>query len=345
MLGAPSSISQKQRAKYPVYHGRGWRGYIDEAPTPQRAISGGVLYGRQGRSATLGRLAGSRAVSVNLNGAVIDVRSKQPYDAFFVRNKDDIPYLSERERYWCFLLFNELNNASCDTLSQANVIGAIFAPKEYEQLVDRLNALVTRAAKLHKGVPPDSEAIATIKAILRLDFEGGVEIAKRLIRPYKTLPFRVGYFQLSIVGALIAALRNEHPRRGFTDWVWSEVANLRENLAAFSDRSIAIALLASLTAVGLLSETPEVAGEQKLAKELLCSSNALLNPDERLRFFGFMVECLNQGVTSENLISQAGKLLVFFEKVPQDTELVRTQHLLLSRLRSALTTPSSPSKG
>ncbi|HEY5743737.1 MAG TPA: hypothetical protein VIS99_14480, partial [Terrimicrobiaceae bacterium] len=209
--------------------------------------------------------------------------------------------------------------------------------REPETLERLLSNLVSGTADLPEGLPPDSPAISTIKRLLEIDFGRGVDQIRALIRPRIGLPFSFGYFQISLVGTLLAATRKARPPKEFAAWIWSEIEYLRHHgLRDFGDRSLCFALTASLTALGLISESSNSAALTRIEQQIGYSLDAAVNNEEKSEFLRFLGDSLNQGVDSNNFALHLSKLTVFLKAIAYEPSILRQQNRLLCLVRELL---------
>ena len=115
---------------------------------------------------------------------------------------------------------------------QANALTEIISSLDSIQnsvlLAEWLEALVRQRVSLTEGMLPDSPAIAIIRRILDIDVDRGVKLIRALLRPSRDLPFRFGYFQLSLTGVLLAKLSTASRFSEYRGWIRDEIDYLRE---------------------------------------------------------------------------------------------------------------------
>src|SRR5205814_665571 len=100
----------------------------------------------------------------------------------------------------------------------------------------------------------------------------------------------------------------------FREWIWDEIKFLRtEGIHAFQDRSLALALLAALTATAILAEENSIHVLNFLDRQIKESLNAASNADERKRFLRILGDSLNQGITVDNLHANFAKIMLFIK--------------------------------
>jgi len=163
---------------------------------------------------------------------------------------------------------------------------------DIEHLKSLVLAISMSDLNLQPGWLPDSPVILLIKRIMTLDFNEGFALVRRLWRPTQDSPFRVGYFQLTLSGVLIANCRGGDAE--FRQWVWDEIRFLRTNgNAIFTMHRMAQSLVAGLYAVGMAIEENTEAGRAFLKTELDLCLSSCDGKNEKKDFLRFIEDCFS----------------------------------------------------
>jgi hypothetical protein len=219
----------------------------------------------------------------------------------------------------------------------AIVLDRINEIQEPETLLRVLRDLADGSAILPAGLPPDSPAIAVIKRLFAINSDRGLQAVKTLIGLRNGLPFRPGYFQISLAGVLLAAIRASSPNEELATWIWSEVEYLRDRgIKELGNRSLGFAVLASFTAAGLMAESPSPTAFTRIDQELAKSLDAAPSYSERRAFLRFLADSCNQGIDSSNFYSHLAKLAIFLKYIVNDPDILRTQNQLLCLVRNII---------
>jgi hypothetical protein len=76
-----------------------------------------------------------------------------------------------------------------------------------------------------------------------IDVDRGVKSICALLQAKSRLPFRFGYFQLSLTGVLLAKLSTASSFSEYRSWIWDEIDYLREEgINLIEDFSLGLAL-------------------------------------------------------------------------------------------------------
>ncbi|HSH38191.1 MAG TPA: hypothetical protein VK993_05345 [Chthoniobacterales bacterium] len=174
---------------------------------------------------------------------------------------------------------------------------------------------------LPAGVLPDSLAVAIVRRLLTLSFSTAVNAIEPMIRSSDTLPFRKGYFQISLTGAILARLAQGNSLNNLrVAWLNSEIDRLKASVP--SDDSTSNSLLAALLAIRILVEEDTEERAHKLDSELQSILERLSTEKDRRFFLQFLADSLSRVITSAtSLVKHLQQVLVFF-KYARDSKAV-----------------------
>jgi hypothetical protein len=229
----------------------------------------------------------------------------------------------------------ELPDIPVDPAEQHLQLRALLSSLETVQnpqiLLLWLKGIVDGRIKFPEGLLPDSAAIALVRRLLRIGFSDAVSAIRPLMRP-NDLPFRKGYFQLAITGALLAHLAHQHLRKPRIPWLRDEIEHLKANVSMSS--TLSYSLLAGLLAIQMVTENDDVDDRAlELDLELQNILSSIPTKKDRQLFLQFLSDSLSHVITSASeLIDHLKQVLVFFKYVRDDESVLWPRKGVLSVL-------------
>lgn len=215
-----------------------------------------------------------------------------------------------------------------------DLLGRLDEIQDVNLLLKAVREVTAGRLEIPAGILPDYPAIELLKRLVRVDEETGFEAIRELFRRNADLPFRDGYFQLSLTGIVLAMLSRGFSLENYRTWIWNEIRYLRKcGIPEFQDFPLGRALLAALIAIALIGEDATSESIDVIDREIDESLKLSTQPKHRAAFLRFLGDSLSQGITYDNLHKHLLKLMIFFKHGKHEPSLVRQNNRLLSLLR------------
>jgi hypothetical protein len=214
-------------------------------------------------------------------------------------------------------------------------------------LRELLRAIVSGEFELPGGGLADTPALRVVQRLLQVSPTDAIRELRPLLRTTQNHRVRVGYFQLSLAGAMLGHLASADDATSWGEWVWDDVEWFRQGmLSAVADQALATSLQAALIAIGIVvedtgqdSDIPGIA--RRLDTEIGRSLSLLKGERNRQFFLQFIADSLSQVITNKNLSRHFTKLLVFFKYVLHDGAVLWPRRGLLGMLHKFFPNPAA----